>query len=181
VLKTKGLGLRVNPIYKEFIWYLKALSDSDFANDSDTRISVYGYIVYFLGVPVSWKSKGMRSVVLSTTEAEYVAVSEVVKEISFIVQLLQTMDIEVELPVKVYVDNIGAIWLANNQTMSERTKHVDIRHHYVREKLIEGMIDVIFTRSETNDSNIFNKNLKTLLHVVHSNKMTWTIGEMNNC
>jgi hypothetical protein len=42
VLKTRGLGLRVNPIYKEFVWYLKALSDSDFATKSDTRISVYG-------------------------------------------------------------------------------------------------------------------------------------------
>ena len=57
----------------------------------------------------------MKSVVLSTTEAEYMALSEVVKELKFIVQLLQTMNITVELPITVYVDNVGAIWLSNNR------------------------------------------------------------------
>ena len=57
----------------------------------------------------------MKSVVLSTTEAEYMALSEVVKELKSIVQLLQTMNIEVELPTTVHVDNVGAIWLSNNR------------------------------------------------------------------
>ena len=81
VLEMKTLGLRMVPIFKDGIWKLEALSDSDFANDKDTRYSVYGYITYFCGVAVALKSKSMKSVVLSTTEAEYVAVSEVVKEI----------------------------------------------------------------------------------------------------
>ena len=67
------------------IWCLEALSENDFAYDKETRISVYGYIVFFCGVPIAWKSKSMKSVVLSTTEAEYVAVSEVVKEIKFLI------------------------------------------------------------------------------------------------
>ena len=78
VLEMKTLGLRMVPIFKDDIWKLEALSDSDFANDKDARYSVYGYIIYLCGVPVVWKSKSMKSVVLSTTEAEYVAVSEVV-------------------------------------------------------------------------------------------------------
>ena len=78
VLEMKTLGLRMVPIFKDDIWKLKALSDSDFANDKDARYSVYGYIIYLCGVPVVWKSKSMKSVVLSTTDAEYVAVSEVV-------------------------------------------------------------------------------------------------------
>ena len=82
------------------IWWLEALSDSDFANDKETRISVYEYIVFFCGVPIAWKSKSMKSVVLSTTEAEYVAVSEVVKEIKFLYQLLMSMEIKVPLPIK---------------------------------------------------------------------------------
>ena len=105
---------------------LEALSDSYFANNKDTRYSVYGYII-FCGVPVAWKSKSMKSVVLSTTEAEYVAVSEVVKEIKVLYQMLRSMEIKVPLPVKVQVDNVGAIWLANNSSVSERTKHVDLR------------------------------------------------------
>ena len=63
----------------------------------------------------------MKSVVLSTTEAEYMALSEVVKELKFIVQLLQTMNIEVELPITVHVDNVGAIWLSNNRNTGDRT------------------------------------------------------------
>ena len=56
-LEMKSLGLRMVPIFKGGIWKLEALSDSDFANDMDTRYSVYGYITYFCGVPVAWKSK----------------------------------------------------------------------------------------------------------------------------
>ena len=88
VLDTKELGLKMVPTLHEGIWHLvEAFSDSDFANDKETRISVYGYVIYSCGVPVAWKSKSMRSVVLSTTEAEYVAISEVVKEIKFVYQL----------------------------------------------------------------------------------------------
>ena len=74
VLEMKTLGLRMVSIFKDGIWKLEALSDNDFTNDKDTRYSVYGYIIYFGGIPVAWKSKSMKSVVLSTTEAEYVAV-----------------------------------------------------------------------------------------------------------
>ena len=89
VLETKTLGLRMVPIFKDGILKLEALSDIDFANDKDTRYSVYGYIIYFCGIPVEWKSKSMKSVVLLTTEVEYVAVSEVVKEIKFLYQMLR--------------------------------------------------------------------------------------------
>ena len=65
------------PTFKDAILKLEALSDSHFANDKDMRYSVYRYIIYFCGIPVAWKSKNMKSVVLSITEAEYVAVSEV--------------------------------------------------------------------------------------------------------
>ena len=56
-LDIKTLGLRMVPTFKDGIWKLEALSDSDFANDKDTRYSVYGYIIYFCGVPVAWKVK----------------------------------------------------------------------------------------------------------------------------
>ena len=95
-------------------WELDEYRDSDYASDKETRRSVYGYFVYFCGVPIAWRSKGMRSVVLATTEAEYIALSEVVKELKFIVQLLQIMKIQVEIPIKLSVDNVGAIWLSNN-------------------------------------------------------------------
>ncbi|KAL7577258.1 hypothetical protein ACA910_003579 [Epithemia clementina (nom. ined.)] len=159
VLMTKALGLKFDPKREEGIWSLKAYSDSDFASDKDTRISVSGYVIYFLGVPVAWRSRGMRSVVLSTTEAEYISVSEVVKELQFIIQALESMDIRVKLPIVVHVDNVGAIWLANNQTTGDRTKHIDVRAHYVREFLVDGKILIEFVKSTNNDSDIFTKNL----------------------
>ena len=72
-----------------WLWLIKGYSDSDYASDKETRRSTHGYFVYFCGVPIAWKSKGMRSVVLSTTEAEYIALSEVVKELKFIIQLIR--------------------------------------------------------------------------------------------
>ena len=77
----------------------------------------------------------MNSVVLSTTEAENVAVPEVVKEIKFLYQMLRSMKIKVPRPIKVQVDNVGAIWLANNSRVSERTKHVYLLTHFVRDMI----------------------------------------------
>ena len=106
VLSAKNFGLRLKLMKNMKKWALKALSDSDFASDKETKISVYGYIIYFCGIPIALRSNGMKSVVLSTTEAEYMGLSEVMKELKFIVQLLQTMNIEVELPITAYVDNV---------------------------------------------------------------------------
>ena len=78
VLSTKRHGLKFLPHWHR-TWELVAYSDSDYASDKETRRSVYGFFVYSCGIPNAWKSKGMRSVVLSTTEAEYIALSEVVR------------------------------------------------------------------------------------------------------
>ena len=99
----------------------------------------------------------MKSVVLSTTKAEYMALSEVVKELKFIVQLLQTMNITVELPITVHVDNVGAIWLSNNRNTGDRTKHIDIRTALVKEYQEDGKIIIKFVKSEDNEADIFTK------------------------
>ena len=96
----------------------------------------------------------MRSVVLSTTEAEYIALSEVVKEIKCITQLLNTMNVNVEMPITIYVDNVGAIWLSNNRTTCERTMHVHIRTAFVKEHQEEQKILIKFVKSEENDADI---------------------------
>ena len=115
----------------------------------------------------------MKSVVLSTTEAEYMALSEVVKELKFIVQLLQTMNIEVELPITVHVDNVGAIWLSNNRTTSDRTKHIDIRTAFVNEYQEDGKIIIKFVKSEENEADIFTKNTTNVIFSNHPRKLVW--------
>jgi hypothetical protein len=123
-----------------------------------------------MGVPISWKSKGQRGVVLSSTEAEYVAVSEATREIKFIVQVLESINVKIEYPIIVHVDNVGAIFLANNKTTSERTKHVDIRHHFVREHIEDGIVKIVFVKSCDNDADIFTKNLAGEPYEKHTEK-----------
>ena len=139
---------------------MEALTNSDFANDKETIISEYGYIGFFCGVLIAWKSKSMKSVILSTTEAEYVAVLEGVKETKLLYQLLRSMEIKVPLPIKIRVDNVGAIWLANNSGVSERTKHVDIRAHFVRSYVLDEVVTIDFVKSAENTSDIMTKNLQ---------------------
>ena len=121
----------------------------------------------------------MKSVVLSATEAEYMALSEVVKELKFIVQLLQTMNIEVEFPITVYVDNVGAIWLSNNRTTSDRIKHIDIRTSFVKEYQEDGKITIKYVKSEDNEADIFTKNTTNVIFQRHQKKLLWDKGEVN--
>ena len=128
-----------------------------------------GFILYVKGVPISWRSKAQRSVTLSSSEAEWVALSEAVKEIMFVLQLLENMKIKVKLPVTVRVDNVGAIFMSKNISTSNCTKHVDIRTKYVNEYVEDGIIKIIFVQSGNNDSDIMTKNVSDDLldkHVV---------------
>jgi hypothetical protein len=134
-------------------------ADSDFGGDKDNRISVTGYILYVLGVAVVWKSKAQRSVTLSSSEAEYVALSEAAKEIKFVVLILLSMGIRVKLPVIVRVDNVGAIFMTENTATTGRTKHVDIRYRFVNEYVEDKFIEIIFVRTEDNDADVFTKNV----------------------
>ena len=95
VIDTKTFGLKIMPkIEDSEDWNLKIFCDSDWAGDAETRISVTGFIVYLLDVPICWRSKGQRSVALSSTEAEYVAISEAAKEIKFIYYLLTDIHVK---------------------------------------------------------------------------------------
>ena len=78
VLSTKDYGLKFKLIMSMRKWVLKALiSVSEFASDKETRISIFGFVIYLCKIPISWRSKEMKSVVLSTTEAEYMSLSEI--------------------------------------------------------------------------------------------------------
>jgi hypothetical protein len=87
---------------------LKVFSDRDGAGNPETRISVTDFIVYLQGIPVCWRSKAQRGVTLSSTKAEYVEMSDALKEIRFIYFFLNDIGIEVELPTVVRTDNVVA-------------------------------------------------------------------------
>ena len=85
----------------DMVWRMIAFSDSDYATDPETQVSISGFILYFMGVPISWRSKGQKSVTLSSTKAEFVAMSECAKEIKFVYQLLRSMRIKISLSITV--------------------------------------------------------------------------------
>jgi hypothetical protein len=133
--------------------------DSDWASDSETRIIVTGFILYLMNVPVCCRSKSQKGVTLSSTEAEYVAMSETVKEFKFIYYLFCDIGIEVKLPIFVKTDNVGAMFMAQNSSSGVRTRHVDTRYHFVQENLDDGIIEIEFIKSIENQSDIFTKNV----------------------
>ena len=170
VIDTKNYALKIQPTQKYQNFHLEGISDSEYAGDKDTRISVYGYVVYFCGSPIAWKSKSGRSVTLSSTEAEYFAVSEITKEIMFIKQVIESMNIKLNYPIIIKCDNVGAIYLANNHTTGQRTKHIDIRTHFVRQYIEDGIIKIVFVKSEENDADIYTKNTTEELFKIHFTK-----------
>ena len=172
VLDTRTLGLKLCPKGKlNEPWNITCFTDSDYAGDGQTRRSVSGYIIYVHGVPVQFRSKSQQSVTLSSTEAEWMALSEAVKDILFLKYLCESMGIRIEKPITVRVDNMGAVFMSNNVTTSQRTKHIDIRSKFVREYVQDGVIIIVFFRSEENDSDIMTKNLGSVLHERHSKKL----------
>lgn len=115
---------------------------------------------------------------LSSTEAEYVAVSEVCTEIIFIKQILEFLGIKIDFPITVHCDNVGAIFLANNAKNSQRTKHVDIRAHYVRQYVKDGTVKIIFVRSEDNAADPYTKNVSTKIFNQHTTSSLGSSREM---
>ena len=99
-----------------------------------------------------------KSVSLSRSEAKYVALSEAVKEVMFVMQLLGSMKIVVKYPVTLRVDNVGVIFMASNITTTCCTKHMDIKYKYVKEYVEDGVVKIFFVKSADNDSNILMKN-----------------------
>jgi hypothetical protein len=134
VIDTKSFGLKVQPrLDNNLGWDLSIFCDSNWAGDSETRVQVTGFIIYLLNVPICWRSKSQKGVTLLSTEAEYVAISEAVKELKFIYYLLSGLHIKVNLPIVVKTDNIGEIQMSENALTGFRTRHVDTRYHFVRE------------------------------------------------
>ena len=168
--KTKDKGLKMRFTHEE-PWVIEAFSDSDFAGDREGRKSVTGVALTVCGVPISWKSKGQTTVSLSSTEAEYVALSEAVREVKFVTQILDAIKIKYKKPIDVFVDNIGAIFLAGNRNSSERSKHIDLKYHYVRQIIDDGLVDVKFVRSQANLADLFTKNLGSEAYENHSSKL----------
>jgi len=132
--------------------------DSDFATDSNNRRSVTGYVVFIGNSLVSWKSKQQGCVTMSSTEAEYYAMSQCAAEMVFIRNVLRDFGFG-NLRMEMRCDNSGAIFIARNMAVGQRTKHIDTRCHYVRELVETGELEVIYVKTTDNVADLLMKNL----------------------
>ena len=154
----KGTQCRCLKFVKGTQLKLEGYSDSDWAMSDDRRsISGYAFKLCSESSLISWKSKKQSIVALSSCEAEYVALATATQEAKFLRQLLADL---MDLPCKnvcMYVDNQGAIALANNPVHHKRTKHIDVKYHYVRLEVQNGVVKLIYVPTEYNVADVFTK------------------------
>ena len=138
---------------------LIGFSDADWAGDLDTRKSTSGYVFQIGGATVSWCSRKQSTVAKSSTEAEYVALSSATQEAIWLRRLMKDLGSITDKPTTIFQDNQGAIELAKNDKYHTRTKHIDICHHFVRERVFSEEIKVIYCPSDSMVADIMTKGL----------------------
>jgi hypothetical protein len=126
---------------------LYGYSDSNHAGDLDTRRSTTGYVFMLYGGVVSWNSRLQPTVASSTTEAEYMAASSAVKEALWLRQLLPELGVSVGT-VRIDMDNQGAIKILRHPNAMMRCKHIDIMHHFAKERVLRGEISIEYVGTD---------------------------------
>lgn len=146
--------------------HLVGYSDADWAGNVDDRRSTTGYTFLIAGGAVSWSSKKQPTVALSTTEAEYMALSHATKEAVWIQRFLAEIGFGLahQTSTIIHTDNQGAIALAKNSVHHARTKHIDIKHHFIREKVETGEVKLVFCRTEDMVADVLTKGLSKERH-----------------
>ncbi|KAI1001633.1 Retrovirus-related Pol polyprotein from transposon [Podosphaera aphanis] len=141
---------------------LQVFADASYADDPHTRRSTSGYVLRLGEATISWNSKQQRSVALSTTEAEYMAMPLAARQIAWtkcgLEQLHQNYD------TLLYADNDGAKELVKNPRIHNRSKHIDVHYHFVREKYNSGEFKLLRVNSANNLADIMTKPLVKQIH-----------------
>jgi hypothetical protein len=139
--------------------------DADFAGDLDTRKSTTGYVFTLSGGAVSWASKRQPTVAASTTEAEYMAASSAVREALWLRKLVADLG-QPLAAVPIGCDNRGALSLLHNPVLSDRSKHIDVHHHFVRERVQRGEVVFGWVPTMEMTADVLTKPLSAEMHRV---------------
>ncbi|KAJ9541965.1 hypothetical protein OSB04_028471 [Centaurea solstitialis] len=163
------------------LWYSKdsgfdltAYSDSDFAGCKIDRKSTTGGCHLLGGKLVSWTSKKQNSVSTSTAEAEYVAAGICCAQVLWLRNQLQDYDIQLS-KIPIYCDNTSAIAIANNPVLHSKTKHIEVRYHFIRDHVMNGDIELHFVPTEYQLADLFTKPLD----VTRFNMLLSELGMLN--
>jgi hypothetical protein len=160
VADTPSLGITYNDDDPKLQGYV----DADWAGDQERRKSTTGWVFTLAGGPISWSSKRQSVVALSTCEAEYMAACDAVKEAVWLKRFINDLNIGISFDtVPLHIDNDSTIKLAHNPEFHQRSKHIDIRHHYIRDCIESGDVTIKWIPGTENPADMFTKALSPQL------------------
>jgi len=159
---TLDFGLH---LYPSSVSKLVSYTDADWDGCPDTRTFTSGYCVYLGDNLISWSAKRQPTLSRSSAEAEYHGVANVVSESCWIRNLLLELHCPITTTTLVYCDNVNVIYLSGNPVQHQRTKHIEMDIHFVREKVAGGQVRVLHVLSRYQIADIFTKVL--LLQLFH--------------
>jgi len=143
---------------------LLAYCDADWASCTHTRRSVSGFMIFLGNTLISWKSKKQATISLSSAEAEYRSLRRLTAELSWLSRLLAELGLTSITPIPVKCDNLAAIYIAKNPVFHERTKHIELDCHFVRQKLMEGLLSLSYIPTQQQLADICTKPLTGIKH-----------------
>jgi hypothetical protein len=171
IKKFPSLGLKFGPAGGST---MDAWCDADHGADLETRRSVTGYIFRLGGGAISWSSKKQATVAVSSTEAEYMAMSSAAREAIWLRSLLGALGFAQDGPTVIHGDNQGCISLARHPTSHQRTKHIAIHYHFTRERMVSGEIVLEWVGTREMLADIFTKGLPSVQHYALCREMGLT-------
>ena len=137
--------------------------DADWASSSD-RKSISGYVFLLASGAILWSSKKQATAALSTAEAKYVAATHAAKQILWHLSLFNELEIPQPETLTLFSDNQATISISHHPEFHARTKHIDIAHHFLRDLVESGTIEIIYIQTQENLVDVFTKGLLRLLH-----------------
>ena len=149
---TISLKLRYKPSKET---KLLGYSDADWANDLDDRHSTSGNVFIMTGGAISWQSQKQQTIALSTSEAEYMALGLATQEAIWLRRLLNDLHINTKEATEILEDNQGAIAMTKNPIGHKRTKHINIKHHFIRENVQAETITISYSPTDQMVADIF--------------------------
>ena len=135
-----------------------ACTDSDWSSDPTACKSVMGYFLKLANGIFSWISHTQKTVALSSTEAEYMALSDCSCQVVWVKTLLKEIEFNLNT-IPIYGDNQGSIFITSNPVTEKRSKHIDIHYHYIQDVIAEGHVEVYFIDGDNNPADMLTKNL----------------------
>jgi len=143
---------------------LTGFCDTDWAAFPNTRRSVTGFILKFGNSLISWKSKKQNTVSRSSAEAEYRSLATLTAEIVWVNNLFHELGVKLTGPASIHCDSKAAIQIAANPVFHERTKHIEIDCHFIREKVQQGLIRPTYIHTKDQQADVLTKALGRLQH-----------------